>query len=150
MKTFRLHIFCLLIPLALGLGCHAQERKISIYDEVRRSGVTNEWLLPLQRIKTLPKWIPGKEKAPVSLDQAVQIASKWIGKREFPGDDVSELGRMVNRIRIETFHVGYRAPEELDHVFFYIIEFEASRPFDYCSCVVLMDGTVLEPEAKSR
>ena len=90
--------------------------------------------------------IPGKEDAPLSLERAIRIACEWIGKREFRSADVSAVGSEIKNIFIESLH---SEEKELRQVFYYRITFETGF-FDQAACVVLMDGTVLEPEPRKR
>lgn len=127
------------VVLALVLGTatklHAQEHKIEMYAEVRRSGVTNEWWLPVDRLKSCPRWDPLHEKVPLPPDRAAKIAAEWIEKRE--GFKVTE----IEDIQIGTFHSDAK---EFHHVFYYRFLY-SPRQFDFASCIVLMDGTVVEP-----
>ncbi len=124
--------------LLIGLACHArgEDEKIWLYAQMRRSGETNEFWLPVSRLKRLPRWDPLHQKPPVSLTKAIQTASKWLAAREGGGE------RGVDEITICSLHSD---EQQFWHFFYYRFIFN-TRPFDQAACIVLMDGTVLEPE----
>ena len=114
--------------------------RILLYSEVRRSGQTNEWWLPYARLETLPRWNPAHEEAPVSLSRAIALATNWVVSKEGPG-----IG-YIDEIHIASFH---STAKTFRYVYYYRIIFQA-RWADYMGCIVLMDGTVLEPEKKPQ
>jgi hypothetical protein len=128
--------------LMLATYCHAAEKELLLYQETRRTGITNQWFCPLQRLQNVSRWTPGKSEVPLSLSRAVDIACKWIAKKESLHVEPSELGAKITRIVLEPIHSD--APN-LRHLFYYQIEF-SFRAFDYCSSVVLLDGSVVEPK----
>ncbi len=83
----------------------------------------------------LPQWKPDEEKPPLSLTKAIQIAAKWIAKRSGGGDVETILIRPVGL-----------ANDQFRYIYFYQIKFGVNPIDNYMTCIVLMDGTVLEPE----
>ena len=113
-----------------------QTNRIFLYQNERRSGKTNVWWLTGEKLKTLETWDARKEKVPLSLDRAIEIASKWIDSRE--------SGKcQIEKITIKPIRSG---EGRLSRIFYYQFDFYATRMFDFAACIVLMDGTVLEPE----
>lgn len=110
------------------------------YSETRRSGATNEWWISGKRLAKLPTWDPIKEGPPISVGKAMKLATKWMMKRE------RLTGPYFDVERIVLFRIGPESSAYRD-VFCYIITFGVGS-FDHQSCVVLMDGTVLEPKVK--
>ena len=113
----------------------AEEDQYLVLSNIRRSGLTNEWWLPAGRFKKLPRWEPGAKPPPLSLEKAIQTARAWVVSHE------KATNHFVAHIEITTLDSGH---EEFSHTFFYRFTFGVG-PFDWTCCVVLMDGTVLEP-----
>jgi len=101
-----------------------------------RGGGTNRWWLPLSRCKQLPIWQPNKGGPPLSLTKAIKIADKWITSKGSRGDVESILLRPVTRNDADPYRF----------TFYYMIEFGVAPYGNHLTCIVLMDGTVLEPE----
>ena len=95
----------------------------------------------MARMKALPKWNPLKEKAPLSISRALQIATKWIVAREGGGKPVEAPD--VDAIVITSLHSYTR---DFRYIFYYRIVFSIGA-FDEMACIVFMDGTVLEPDS---
>jgi hypothetical protein len=107
---------------------------------VRRSGETNEWWIAESRLAKLPQWHPTKQKSPpLSLEKAVRIAEKWIKHTE--GGTEYE----PTEITVRSLHPD---ENEFRYHYYYRITFP-TRPFDEAVCVVLMDGSVLEPSRRN-
>jgi hypothetical protein len=133
-----------LIPLlgwliATGSCSAADSERIYLCANARRSGVTNEWWLPLARLDSLPKWYPEKQPLPLSLEKALRTAKKWAAE---------QAG--VPKIWLQSVTIRSVQPNEerYQHVFYFKFLFGVD-PFDRIACVVLMDGTVLEPFAEN-
>jgi hypothetical protein len=102
----------------------------------RRNLEKDEWWITESRISRLPDWDPERRDPPVSPRAAVRIAEKWLKKRDKSG------GAAVASIEIRPFR---RDLMKWPFKFYYWIRLEP-RQFDHAVCVVLMDGTVLEPK----
>ena len=131
-------LLLLLLPTALSTSADTNHTdRIHIYEFLRRNCNTNVWWLTSERFRSLPNWNPeNNEKIPLSLDSAMKIASKWVAAKE---SGVCPL----QSISIEPIGSPYgQGPR----VFYYRFIFHAALLFDYTACIVLMDGTVMEPE----
>jgi hypothetical protein len=105
------------------------------------------WVLPISRLEHLPLWKENKGNPPLSVRKAISAARKWIATQnayKSPGYEVESLLirpilPSVNQSRSGRF-------SKYSDAYFYKIEF-GMPPFEnHITCVVLMDGTVLEPE----
>jgi hypothetical protein len=97
---------------------------------------TNQWWLPMDRLGRLPPW-RGEGDPPVSIKKALKVARKWIASKSGDGAVAHILLRPINP---DSSEPKYRLS------YFYTIEFCVSPYGNHITCVVLMDGTVLEPK----
>jgi hypothetical protein len=118
---------------------HGEEARLLLYQtDMDWGGGTNQWWLPYNRLQQLPKWNPEKAEPPVSQMKALKIAMKWLTSKGVSGSYNVDyiLLRAVrpddNRYRFD-FH--YR-----------IVFGNVNAYLNHMTCIVLMDGTVLEPE----
>ena len=89
---------------------------------------------------------PWEGRCSALIGRTIQIASKWICEKELPGTKDSAVGAEIKNILIDSIH---SEAKELRHVFYYRIVF-ATGFFDEAACIVLMDGSVLEPEPQRQ
>jgi hypothetical protein len=109
----------------------------------RRFGADEEWWLSPAKTKSVPRWDPHKGDAPLALKKALQIAIKWERGRDKARENVS-AGASIDSISILSLH---HESGPLLNFFYYRIIF-IPRQFDAEACIVLMDGSVLEPTVK--
>ncbi len=90
----------------------------------------------MQLIKNLPKWNPDKQALPLTLENALKMASEWVTKKRGGGTP-----------QLESVTVKSINPDEKEFAstFYYVFIFGVST-FDRMGCIVLMDGTILEPD----
>jgi hypothetical protein len=113
------------------------EQAWTIYEaNGRLSDGKDVWQIPLSRCAKLPEWKPQEGEPPLSPGKATAIASRWIHGGEMESIEI----RPVNR----SDSGRYRS------VYFYAITFSVAPYGNHKSCVVLMDGTVLEPQPPPR
>jgi len=132
---------CAAILLASVVDVHCEEDKIFLYQaEAYLGGATNQWWLPYSRLEHLPLWKDRKKNPPTSLKRAISIARKW---------SISKIGHEGDIDQVLLRPIGPDAGEsKLCLSFFYAIEFGVAPYGNHITCVVLMDGTVLEPFRK--
>ncbi len=123
--------------LTLASLAQASDAQIRLFEVERRSGINYEWWATADRLRRTPKWDPSKGDPPIPLRKAVQIASKWLADI----DGVTVAGT-VDTILVGSLH---NEAGDFRNVFFYRIDF-VPRQFDHMSCIILMDGTVVEPK----
>jgi len=121
---------------AAVLPARCEEDKVLLYQADAWLGGTNQWWLPKDRLERLPRWKNTEKAPPLSLIRAIKIARKWIHSKGHGGDIDQILLRLVNPDALEP---------ELHSTFFYAIEFGVAPYGNHITCVVLMDGTALEP-----
>ena len=136
----------LLIAVCLGLlsfagvrSVHGEEARLLLYQtDMDWGGGTNQWWLPISRLQQSPKWHPEKSEPPISQMKALKIARKWLDSRGVTGTyDVDYI--LLHAVRPG---VGERRFD-----FYYRIVFgNVNAYLNHMTCIVLMDGTVLEPE----
>jgi len=124
--------------VCLGICNAQQEFRFHLYRaEAYLASGNDDWFLSTNRCSKLPAWHPEKKDPPLSVKKAIRIAKSWLVKKGLGGGQIELiLLRPVNR----TDDGPYRS------TFFYVIEFGVAPYGNHVTCVVLMDGTVLEPE----
>jgi hypothetical protein len=126
-------LICAVINTSSG-----EEPEYFIAKQLSQSGATNEWRLSVSRMEILPLWKPGSEEPPLALGKAVQVAKKWIISKG------SSTNAWVDNIVIRPI---YSEEEKHRYTFYYNIWFGGVGHYGHhMRCIVLMDGTVLEPE----
>jgi hypothetical protein len=134
-------LLCVLVSSAILVGANVNTRGeasgVLLHEADAYMGAgTNQWWLPLERVERLPRW-GGQGDPPVSIDQALRVARKWIAPKSGNGD--------VHRILLRPINPDSLA-SKFRFCYFYTIEFCVSPYGNHITCVVLMDGTVLEPK----
>jgi hypothetical protein len=134
-KVFAYLCLCI-IAFAAAFNVRAADT-LTIYEaDAWLENYKDVWKLPISRCAKLSEWNPQEGEPPLSLGKAAAIASKWVSSKNHPGDVESIEVRPVNRSESGKF----------TRVFFYAFTFSVAPYGNHKSCVVLMDGTVLEPE----
>ena len=137
MKIFLIGFYALMCAVAVSLHAQREEPRLLLYHtNTDHGGGTNQWWLPLDRLEQLPKWRPEMGNEPtLSLMNAIKIGKKWIASKGVGTGDVDE-------IVLRPVH-----PEEIRFrsCFYYRIKFSVAPYANHLTCIVLMDGTVLEP-----
>lgn len=132
--------------VALFIGCWASCKaspatndadRVFVYMSTfdRNCSGTNIWWLSATQAGRLPKWHSRSTQPPLSLDKAVRSAKKWIDSKG--GGDVYEV---VLR------PVGPEDSSPYRQLFYYRFTFDVAPYQNHLTCIVLMDGTTLEPE----
>jgi hypothetical protein len=101
-------------------------------------GGTNQWWFPNSCLQQLPKWHPEKSEPPISQTKALKIARNWLAFKGVSGT------YDVDYILLRTVGTGV---DERRFNFYYRIGFgNVNAYLNHMTCMVLMDGTILEPE----
>jgi len=128
-----------LMTLCLVISVHGEENRIQLWQTAADwGGETNQWWLPISRLEKLPKWHSDKREPPISQTSALKIARKWIASKGVSGTNV------VDYILLQGV-----SPQGGSHQFdyYYRIRFgNVNAYLNHMTCIVLMDGAVLEPE----
>jgi hypothetical protein len=120
--------------LWIACACYGQGgTNLLILSYERKLGLTNEWFVSTNQALSSPRWDPLNAAIPLSPDKAVRIAHRWI---ETNGDTPGS--GMTIRIRPLAMFPPYAS------TYVYIITFDVGFD-DQMSCVILMDGSVVEP-----
>ena len=96
---------------------------------------TNFWYLSTTQAARLPKWHPTSPEPPLSLKKALRSAKKWID---------SKGGGEIEEVVLRPLRPSDSSPYR--YLFYYRITFGVAPYLNHLTCIVLMDGTVLEPE----
>ncbi len=96
----------------------------------------DEWWISSARISALPTWNPGKEKMPLSVEDACKVASKWVKEK----NNVMAVSLEI----VEIFSINPN-DETLKGKFVFKLKYKVEGTVDQVVCFVLMDGSVLEP-----
>jgi hypothetical protein len=136
----------LLIALCLGLlsftavrSVDGEEARLLLYQtDMDWGGGTNQWWLPNSRLQQVPKWHPEKSAPPISQTKALKIARNWLASKGVSGT------YDVDYILLKAVGTGI---DERRFNFYYRIGFGNINAYlNHMTCIVLMDGTILEPE----
>jgi len=135
-------IVCLCFASLMATGkCVYAAQNYKIYEADAWLGAGKDiWNISSNRCASLPEWKPQKGEPPLSLGKAASIASEWASSKNHGGDIES----------IEVYPVNRSKSGKFTSVFFYAITLEVAPYQNHISCVVLMDGTVLEPEPRPQ
>jgi hypothetical protein len=141
----RFHVNRIAFTLCLGavlfigaIASRGEDHKILLCQaEAYHNPGTNQWWVPLSRLERLPLW-RGKGNPPLSIEKALRIARRWITPQSGDGD--------VDHILLRP--IGPSAESKYRYLYYYVVEFSVSPYGNYITCVVLMDGTVVEPELR--
>ena len=137
-------IICLtffIFTLAVSAG---EDFKFPIYRHISGYGVTNTWLVSMSTLKKLPGWNEQGEP-PLPVGKAVSLAKAWIVSKGF------NTNCYVGSIEFRSASSGEPptnpSPSGLRPCWFYIIHFEeVAMVGSWATCVVLPDGSIVEPE----
>ena len=99
------------------------------------------WWVSTNKVNSLPKWIPESKDSPITIKKAVDIARNWSNTH----GPYHSKGR-TEQIVICSAQPGYGNYHD---VFFYRILLQVGPWGNFMTCVVLMDGTVVEPEVNA-
>jgi hypothetical protein len=126
----------LLLSVAMNL-LSAEENEVFIQSHAER-GKGFEWYISLKNIERLPKWNPLNSSVPlpISPEKAVQIANDWIKTNRNLNFQPEVASIVLRPIHPEK--------EEWKYCYIYIINFSTGI-FHSTDCIVLMDGSILEP-----
>lgn len=112
-----------------------EESEFPVYSRVSGYGFTNTWYVPTSKLMKLPGW-NGPGEPPLSVGKAVSVAKAWIASKSLNNS-------YVNSIDFKSFN--FQAPS--GPCWIYIIHFQEVAMFgSWATCVVLPDGSVVEPE----
>lgn len=135
-KLFALCVACAFFKSVFV--AYGEERTVLVHRaDAYLGGSTNEWWLPVSQMERLPQW-RGEGDPPLSLKKALKIARKWITPQSGNGD--------VNQLLLRPLNPD--GPGRYASTYFYVIEFCVAPYGNHITCVVLMDGTVLNPKRK--
>ncbi len=96
------------------------------------------------RLKGLPTYYPNTEKAPLSMEEAKNIAIKYVNKNIDNSDDLG-----VYEIRLQHFGFGDSELVRLSYkMWVYLVYFLYDHGINMEVVPVLLDGTVVKPGSK--
>jgi len=139
--VLQLFIACVFVAVSYS---EENQYEITLYrHELVGDGKTNCWSLPIESLEKAPVWLPGDKEPPVSLGTIAKRAKAWV---------VSKGGSPNARlIQIEIRPVDPSANGDLGKIYFYNLRFgNVGYLGQYIRCIVLMDGTIIEPSRGGR
>jgi hypothetical protein len=143
MKILRL-IICLTL-LVFTLAAYAGEDfPFPIYQRVSGYDITNTWFVAKSEIEKAAGWDEkGEPSLPVG--KAVSLAKAWVVSK---GGHTNSYVTTIEFVSADRGHPP-ESPSKFRHFWFYIIRFhEVAQYGSSMTCVVLLDGSVVEPESK--
>jgi hypothetical protein len=134
-----------IFTLATSTG---EDFKFPIYRRVSGYDVTNTWFVLVSRLEKLPKWNE-RDEPPLSVGKAMLLAKAWVVSKDF------NTNCYVGSVEFRSVARGTPPvpPNKLSGLpnlrpcWFYIIHFEeVAMVGSWATCVVLPDGSIVEPE----
>jgi hypothetical protein len=133
----------LIIPIFILTGCLnatiAADSEVELFTHPNNGGLeTNVWIVPLATLDIAPKWKMGEGEPPLSVGKAITLARKWlISKGCDTNAWVAEL----------TIRPVAPQSQKYQRICYYNILFGGVGFFGHFKrCIVLMDGTIVEPQ----
>ena len=124
------------VLLTAAIPIRGEDHRIHLCEaEPYRNSGTNHWWVPLSRLERLPLW-RGEGNPPLSINKALRIAREWITPKSGNGS--------VDHIVLRPIEPG--AESKYKFLYYYVIEFCVAPYGNHITCVILTDGTVVEPE----
>jgi len=143
MKIARSLIWLLLFTFSLA-GYAGEDFPFPIYQRLSGYDITNTWFVARSQIEKSAGWDEkGEPSLPVG--KAISLAKDWV---------VSKGGSTNSYVTAVEFRSSARgAPpsssSKFRHFWFYVIRFDEVAQFgSSMTCVVLLNGSVVEPESK--
>jgi len=140
MKFARSFIFLTFFMFAVAAYAD-DEPKLFFYQRKTDWGYhpTNTWFITESRLKKLPGW-DEKGEPPLAMSKAITLAKVWL----------VSLGASTNcfvvDIEFRSLDRGYPNSRYRQY-WFYVIRFGEVQVYgSYATCVVLLDGSILEPD----
>ncbi|HEY1789730.1 MAG TPA: hypothetical protein VGJ73_16400 [Verrucomicrobiae bacterium] len=122
-----------------------EDFELAIHSHVSGAGYTNTWWVPMSTFTNLPGW-DEKGEPPLSVGQAVSLAKAWLVSKGFSTNIFPSSVRFVSSTP-GVPQVPPNDPYKLRPRWFYIIEFGGVYLLgSSATCVVLPDGSVVDPE----
>lgn len=123
------------LAIFLPAVAFSQDDNVQLYHHVNQWGGTNIWLVSLRSLTNAPKWM-GEKEPPLSVGQAVKIATKQLVLR------ASNQTYWIEDIRLTPF-----APTSHTGIYYYNIVIGGTSFVGHSQrCIILMNGTVVQPE----
>jgi hypothetical protein len=143
MKYILFFIIQLAITFHQSSGVASEDFRVTLYvHQLVSLSSTNEWVYSADLLKKESFWEPGKTDPPIALGKIVQLAKEWVVSKGSKPDP-----KLINiEIRCLNSSGG-----EYSNVYFYNLRFGDVGYFGhYIRCIVLMDGTVVEPSRNGK
>lgn len=141
MKTKYLIAYIILIwvffaKVAFGQVDVVKANNVELYYHVNQWGSTNVWFTSQYALTNAPKWKAGEEEPPLSLGKAIDIAKKQMVYPEGKGV------YWIEEIAVTPF-----APTSDTGIYYYNIVFGGVSYVGHLRrCIMLMDGTIVQPQ----
>ena len=136
MKKYLIILLAVSFTFLGSICCRAQEERLLLFSFVDGGGKTNEWFFPLSMRTKIPKWDPESGELPLSLTKAMKTSRKWVENREH-GTNFQLASVCMCPVRP---HEGF------NQIFYYKFFYDMGNGQNHFVTVVLMNGSVLEPE----
>jgi hypothetical protein len=126
------------VLLFFACCCQAEDVKLPLFRHSTQSELTNVWSVSFERLRKTPQWKSGESEPPLSVGKAVMLAKAWcVSKGCSPELWVEEI----------EFRPVFQTGGEFKFTYYYNILFGNVTYYGhYRRCIVLMDGTVVEPD----
>jgi len=123
----------------------SEDIKYPVYHHISGYGFTNTWYVTKSRLETIPRWDENGEP-PLSAGKALSLAKAWVASKGAG----SPTNTCVESIVLRSWSQDY--PNSPNRSFwFYKIQF--CNTFQYANhmtCIVLLDGSIVEPESEPK
>ncbi len=116
----------------------AADTDVELYCHESDAGLaTNVWMVPIATLKKAPKWKLGEGDPPLGVGKAIELAKHWLISK---GCDTNAWA-----LELTIRPVGPTDPE-YQRICYYNIVFGGVGLYGHFKrCIILMDGTIVEP-----
>src|ERR1035438_9122989 len=142
-------IICLRFVIFALAASAGEDFKFSIYSRVSGYDYTNTWFVSMSRLEKLPQWNE-KGEPRLSVGKAMALAKAWVVSKGFsPNCYVGsiEFRSLAPGTPPESARKLSEDVSKFRRCWIYIIHFEqVAMVRSWVTCVVLSDGSIVEPE----
>jgi hypothetical protein len=122
--------------------CYGDGFKLELYrhetNAAELNHITNVWSVSTESLDKVPSWAMGDGEPPLPLGKAIELARAWI---------VSKGCQTNSWVREVVVRPVYPDGGKYKHICYYNILFGGVGLYGHFRrCIILMDGTIVEPE----
>jgi len=134
-------LFCLTFCFFTLASLAAEDDKYPIFSRVSFYGPTNTWFVTRSQLNRVPGW-DEKGEPPLPVAKAVSLATAWVVSK---GGGTNSF---VETIEFRSLERGNPKGKYRSFWFYKIRFHDAFRYGNSVTCIVLLDGSIVEPKSE--